>query len=52
MIKLQVSIASNGSVKRPCGGTNYKNCMNSNGCNDLFNGEIWLRLMDIMIYLK
>ena len=39
MIKLQVSIANNGSV-RPCGGTNYKNCMNSNGCNDLLNGDL------------
>lgn len=39
MIKLQVSVANNCTTKS-CGGTNYKNCMNSNGCNDLLNGDL------------
>ena len=39
MIKLQVSIANNGSAKSS-GSKNYKNCMNSNGCNDLFDGDL------------
>ena len=39
MIKLQISVVNSGSVN-PCGGKNYKNCMGTNGCSDLMNGDI------------
>lgn len=39
MIKLQVSVANNGS-NRQCSGINYRNCMGTNGCNDLMNGDL------------
>ena len=39
MIKLQLSIANN-STNQSCGTINNKNCMNSNGCNDLMNGDL------------
>lgn len=39
MIKLQVSIANNSSVNSR-GLSNNKNCMSSNGCQDLMNGDL------------
>ena len=39
MIKLQVSIPINSSVRKNSN-TKYLNCMGTNGCNDLMNGDL------------
>ena len=39
MIKLQISIANSGNYSK-CKGQIYKNCMGTNGCNDLMNGDL------------
>jgi hypothetical protein len=39
MIKLQISIANSGNYSS-CKGQTYKNCMGTNGCNDLMNGDL------------